>query len=187
MVQMSNRSTIDLEITRWARVISLIGLAGLLVLAGITVGEVFLRWLFDYPILGISDVSSLVVTLSVASCFPLVFAERRSITVRMVGRILGSRANALLEAFGTLVSLGIFILITWQLWVYASELAANRQTTWVVLWPMSPWYRVAAILMALCVPVLIVVFYRHIRLALSPEQAWVENDGQSSKKAEKLV
>ena len=167
---MSNRSTIHAEVTRWARVISLIGLAGLLVLAAITVGEVLLRWLFNYPILGISDVSSLVVTLAVASCFPLVFAERRSITVKIVGKLSGSRVNAFLEAFGSLASLGIFILVAWQLWVYANELAMNNQTTWVVLWPMSPWYRIAALLMALCVPVLTVVFWSQVKAVLSPER-----------------
>jgi TRAP-type C4-dicarboxylate transport system permease small subunit len=181
---MSHRSKIDAEVTRWARVISLIGLAGLLVLAAITVGEVLLRWLFDYPILGISDVSSLVVTLAVASCFPLVFAERRSITVKIVGKLSGPRVNALLEAFGSLVSLAIFILVAWQLWVYANELATNNQTTWVVLWPMSPWYRIAALLMVLCVPVLTVVFFSQVKAALFPERDSDNKDSQPPVEAE---
>lgn len=179
---MSHHSTIYSEVTRWARVISLIGLAGLLVLAAITVGEVLLRWLFDYPILGISDVSSLVVTIAVASCFPLVFAERRSITVKIIGKLSGSRVNAILEAFGSLVSLAIFILVAWQLWVYANELATYNQTTWVVLWPMSPWYRIAAVLMALCVPVLTVVFYSQIRAALFTEREPEKRDSQPHRK-----
>jgi TRAP-type C4-dicarboxylate transport system permease small subunit len=160
---MENRPTTDWGITRITRVISLIGLAGLLLFAGITVGEVLLRWLFNYPILGVSDVSSLVVTVAVASCFPLVFAERRSITVRIAGKLLGERVNSVFEAFGTLVTLGMFFLIAWQLFDYTVELAESDQTTWVVLWPMSPWYGIAAILMALCVPVLAVTFYLQAR------------------------
>ena len=125
---MKNRPRIDWGIARIARVISLIGLIGLLLFAGITVGEVFLRWLFNYPILGVSDVSSLIVTVAVASCFPLVFAERRSITVRIAGNLLGKRVNSIFEAFGTLVTLGMFFLIAWQLLDYAIELAENDQT-----------------------------------------------------------
>lgn len=174
---MENHPTTNWRITRVARVISLIGLAGLLLFAGITVGEVLLRWLFNYPILGVSDVSSLVVTVAVASCFPLVFAERRSITVRIAGKLLGKRVNTVFEAFGTLVTLGMFFLIAWQLFDYTIELAENDQTTWVVLWPMSPWYCIAAILMALCIPVLAVTFYLQARsAALSRNDSVIEQD-----------
>lgn len=179
---MKNRPRIDWGIARIARVISLIGLIGLLLFAGITVGEVFLRWLFNYPILGVSDVSSLIVTVAVASCFPLVFAERRSITVRIAGNLLGKRVNSIFEAFGTLVTLGMFFLIAWQLLDYALELAENDQTTWVVLWPMSPWYGVAAILMALCIPVLAVTFYLQIRSAVpSKDESKIEKDDNDIK------
>ena len=160
---MAEGPAIKLGIARIAKGISIIGLAGLLLFSGITVAEVLLRWLFNYPILGVSDISSLVVTVAVASCFPLVFSERRSITVRIAGNLLGKRVNAVLEAFGTLVTLGMFSLVAWQLWDYAIELAKNDQTTWVVLWPMSPWYIVAAILMALCVPIISAVFYLQAR------------------------
>jgi len=174
---MAERPTIELGIAHITKGISLIGLAGLLLFAGITVAEVLLRWLFNYPILGVSDVSSLVVTVAVASCFPLVFSERRSIAVRIAGNLLGKRVNAVLEAFGTLVTLGMFFLVTWQLWDYAVELAKNDQTTWVVLWPMSPWYRIAAILMALSVPVLALTFYLHARsISPSKDEPLIERD-----------
>jgi TRAP-type C4-dicarboxylate transport system permease small subunit len=179
---MENNPTNDWGIARITRVISLIGLVGLLLFAGITVGEVLLRWLFNYPILGVSDVSSLVVTVAVASCFPLVFAERRSITVRVAGKILGRRVNKVFEAFGMLVTLGMFFLISWQLWDYAVELAESDQTTWVVLWPMSPWYGIAALIMSLCVPVLAVTFYTQARSAgPSKDNSGIEKDDTDMK------
>jgi TRAP-type C4-dicarboxylate transport system permease small subunit len=92
--------------------------------------------------------------------------------------------NALLEAFGSLVSLAIFILVAWQLWVYANELATNNQTTWVVLWPMSPWYRIAALLMVLCIPVLTVVFFSQVKAALFPERDSDNKDSQPPVEAE---
>ena len=148
-----------MEIIRWARGISLIGLAGLLVLAGITVGEVFLRWLFKYPIPGVYDLSQLVVIIVIASCLPLVCAERNHITVRLLGTMLGKRVNDILEAFGALITMIIFGLLVWQLWIYANELATSKQTTWLVLLPISPWWRIATILIALCIPIQMVNFY----------------------------
>jgi TRAP-type C4-dicarboxylate transport system permease small subunit len=156
---MNQKRTRETEIIRWARVISLIGLGGMLMIAGVIVGEVLLRWLFNYPIPGVYDLSQLVVIIVIASCLPLVCAERNHITVRLMGTILGKRANELLEGFGALITMIIFGLLAWQLWIYANELAVSNQTTWLILLPISPWWRIATILIALCVPIQMVNFY----------------------------
>jgi len=166
---MSSISALESKIIRWTRVVSLIGLIGLLILAIMTVGGALLRWLLDFPILGIPDVSSLVITVAVASCFPLVFAERRNITVRLVGNLLGQRISMVLEAFGYLVSIGIFCLMVWQLWIFTGEVAASNETTVVIRLPIAPWYRAATLLVALCVPVQVVVFYSQLKSALFGE------------------
>ncbi|MFH1953788.1 MAG: TRAP transporter small permease [Pseudomonadota bacterium] len=184
---MSPRSTLESKIIFWTRVVSLIGLAGLLVLAAMTVAEALLRWLLDFPILGIPDVSSLIITVAVASCFPLLFAERRNITVRLVGNLLGQRIYMLLEAFAYLVSIGIFCLMVWQLWILTGEFAASNQTTVVVRLPIAPWYRAATLLLALCVPVQAVVFYGQLRSALfgkemSPQKTEWQIEGNMKEK-----
>lgn len=147
--------------------ISLIGLIGLLILASITVCEVLLRWLLDFPILFISDVSSLAITVAMASCFPLVFAERRNITIQLVGTLLGPRIHKILQAFGYLVSIGIFSLMTWQLWIYTGDLAASNETTIAVRLSIAPWYRVSTVLVAFCIPVQILVFFDLVKSALT--------------------
>lgn len=162
---MKPKRDLEMEIIRGARVISLIGLVGLLVLSVITVGEVLLRWLFKYPIPGVYDLSQLVVIIVIASCLPLVCAERNHITVRLLGTILGKRANELLEAFGALITMIIFGLMAWQLWIYASELAASNQTTWLILMPVSPWWKAATILIVLCFPIQMVTFYISLKSA----------------------
>ena len=150
---MDNRTWLEALVTRSSQLIALIGLAGLLILACLIVMEVLLRWLLDFPILGIADVSSLIMGVAIACCMPLVFAERRSISVKMLGNALGPGANCILEAFGSLVAMVIFLLITWQLWIYTDNVAVNGETTWVVSWSIAPWYRVVTILFGLCVPV----------------------------------
>lgn len=154
----------------WTRIVSLIGLAGLLVLAALTVVEALLRWLLDFQIHSIPDASPLIIAVAVASCFPLLFAERRNITIRFVGNLLGQRIYMALEAFGYLVSILIFCLMVWQLWALVGEFAFNNQTTVVVRLPVAPWYRAAAVLLALCVPVQAVVFSLLLRSALFGKQ-----------------
>lgn len=143
---------IEKAITQCSRVIALVGLFGLLLLSVITVGEVALRTVFNYPILGVSDVSTLIITIVVASCFPLVSAERNHIAVTVVGTKLGPRINALLECFGAFVIMVFFIFLVHQLWLYSRELASAGETTWLLLWPRAPWWAAVTLLIAACIP-----------------------------------
>lgn len=156
------------EVIRFSRIISLIGLFGLLLLSCIIMGEVFLRSVFDYPILGVSDISQLLVVVVVASCFPLVSAEKRHIKIQVLGKLLGSRAHDWLEAFSSFVALVFFALLTWQLWLYSNELAAASETTWIILMPTAPWWRAATCLMALCVPNQLVCLLMALKSACRP-------------------
>lgn len=156
-------NNIELKLNRLSHVIALIGLFGLLVLSLITVGEVILRSLFDYPILGVNDASGLIITLAIASCFPLVSADRGHISVKVLGMKLGPQANALLEAFGSLVVTGFFILLVQQLWLYAQELSDAQQTTWMLLWPVGPWWKAATLLISLCIINQLVCFMTSLR------------------------
>ena len=176
---MRSRPTIETKIINCARAVSLIGLVGLLILAGMIVVEVLLRWLFDFPILGIPDASPLIVTVAVASCFPLVFAQKRNVTVRVVGNTLGGRGYSILEAFGSMVALIIFCAFTWHLWRYAGKVAVSHETTLVVGWAIAPWYLAATVLLIMCIPVQLFIFYSEIKSAFyghgHPEEGTAEN------------
>jgi TRAP-type C4-dicarboxylate transport system permease small subunit len=141
-------------------------LAALLALAFAIVLDVLLRWLFNSPITGVRDAASLFVAVVIASSLPICIAERRHITIRFLGKLLKSRWDAAFETFGNLATLVIFALMAWQLWLYADYLAAEKETTMVLGWPVSPWWRGVSIIVAFCVPVQVIVFLQSIKLAL---------------------
>lgn len=143
--------------TRVSRAIALIGLAGLLVLALATVLDVFLRWLFNKPIVGLNDTYSMFAAIVIASSFPLCIAQRGNITIRFFGKFLGSRVSNLFEAFGNLVTCAVFSIMSWQLWLYADQLLHDGETTWILNWPVSPWWRGITILVMVNVPVTLVM------------------------------
>ena len=151
---------------RVSRAIALIGLAGLLLLASATVLDVFMRWLFNRPIVGLNDTYSLFTALVIASCFPLTIFNNGNITIRFIGNIIGPKTKAVLDCFGSLVTLVIFALMAWQLWLFTDQLARDGENTWVLNWPVSPWWRVVTIIILICVPVTIVVVIQHLRSAL---------------------
>ena len=63
---MSFSKSLESEIIRWTRVISLIGLVGLLLLSAITVGEVISRTVLGLPVIGV-DILPGAVPLETAS------------------------------------------------------------------------------------------------------------------------
>ncbi len=166
---MASFTSIERTVTRITRFIALIGLAGLLALALATVLDVLLRWIFNSPMVGLRDTHSLFMALIIASCFPLCIYERGNITIRFLGNVLGPRGKDILDVFGNLVTLIIFSLMAWQFWLFTDQLAQDGENTWVLNWPVSPWWRVVTILIIICVPVTIAVVIQCTKSAMGKE------------------
>ena len=156
---------------RVTRFLALIGLAGLLALASATGIDVLLRWLFNRPIVGLNDTYSLCTALIISSSFPLCLSERGNITIRFIGNLLGPRAKDILDAFGNLVAFIIFSLMAWQLWLYTDQLVEDGETTWVLSWPVSPWWRVVTVLIIVCVPVTFMTVILFLKSALKKNRS----------------
>ena len=152
--------------TRVTRAIALIGLTGLLLLASATVLDVLMRWIFNRPIVGLNDTHSLFTALVISSCFPLCIYKGGNITIRFMGSLFGKRAKNILDVFGSLLTLIIFALMGWQLWLYADQLAEDGATTWVLSWPISPWWRIVTVIIILCVPVALMTIIQFAKSAL---------------------
>ena len=182
---MSFSKSLESEIIRWTRVISLIGLVGLLLLSAITVGEVVSRSLLGLPVIGVADLSRLIIAIVIASCFPLVSAARRHITVRAVGSLLGPRAHAGLEAFAAFAVLCFFCLMTWQLWLHTRDTAEINETTWVLLWPVAPWWGVTTVLVALCIPAQLFCCSQSLRLLFFPASSPEPEGGEKTESTTK--
>lgn len=81
----------------------------------------------------------------------------------------------LFEAFGNLVMSGIFILMAWQLWLYADQLKHDGQTTYILNWPVSPWWRVVTILIVVNVLVALVMAIASFREVIKRSRPWTHS------------
>lgn len=145
--------TLSYQCSRW---IAFLGLASLLLLAFAIVSDVVCRWFFNAPITGVRDASSLFVAVVIASSLPACIMERRHIAARFLGKLLGTGGNTVLEIFGNLLTMIIFIIMAWQVWLYADQSALDNEATSILGWPLSPWWRGVSIIIAACVPVQII-------------------------------
>jgi len=132
-----------------SRAIALIGFFGLFVLAVMTSLDVVLRWLFSQPIQGVNDVSAVVMAVVISACIPASLAFKQNISVTILGTICGERVNLLLEVFAGVLTLLFVALIAWQFFPYAAALRETGERTWVLAWPVWPWWMFAAFMLTL--------------------------------------
>lgn len=155
---------------RLAQLIALIGLAGLLCLSFATVLDVLLTWFFRQPIVGVRDASTLFVAIIIAASLPVCTAERQHITIQIAGFLLGKKIQKIVGILAHFITLAIFILMTWQLWLYTNELSIQNEITMVLGWPVAPWWRMVSMIVSSCVLIQGVVIVTTIRSTFCSER-----------------
>ena len=162
---------IETHVIRITRVLVIIGLIGLLLLCLATLADIFMRYLFNSPIVGVRDTYSLFLGIVISSCFPLCTAKQRHITIRFLGTALGERWSKVLDVFGGLVTIIIFSILSWKTWVYTNDLVIGRESSGILGWPLSPFWRIITCFMGVCVLILIFLLVKDLSWILSYKKA----------------
>lgn len=149
--------TIENRLSHVSRVSGIVGIGGLLSVAVLTVADILARWLLGTPLAGVDDVTKLAIIVVISACFSAGLFERRQIQIRFLGSLLGRRGAATLDAFAALATTLVFVLITWQMAVYADEVTRSGETTFLLRIPVGPIWWTATVFFALCVPLQAVV------------------------------
>ena len=157
----------DARCTFAARALAIIGLIGLVILAGMTITDVLMRWLFNSPIDGVADIGRLIVAVIIASFFPVALAEKHHISIDFLGKILSPRLSLWLEVVAALVTIVFFVVLSWQFAVFSLELHESGETTWLLALPVAPWWSAATLFLMVSVPVQTMVFLGKLAHALN--------------------
>ena len=149
------------RLVRPTTVLALIGMIGLVGLAGLVVADVLSRFLFSIPIRATENVIEVTVPIIVACCLPSGLVHGQDVAIRFLGTWLGRMADDWLELFAMLTTLVFYLVLTWQVGIYANELAAGNRLTAIVRLPMSPfWWATTALLVFAIVAQIIVIWAR---------------------------
>lgn len=154
------------KLNPWANWIAVIGFLGLLVASVITLLDVVMRFLFSQPIEGWDDMSELVFAIAIVAAFPAGLLQGHNITIRFLGAGLGTRPTYWLELFGALLTFLFIAGIAWQFVVLVFEYRANGDTTMTAEILTWPWWTVAMLVVAFCVPIQAVVLHGHFKRAV---------------------
>jgi TRAP-type C4-dicarboxylate transport system permease small subunit len=105
-----------------------------------------MRWLVNQPIAGVVDVGALAIAIAVSCCIPVAMMERSHIAFRVVSS-MSPALGRILDIFADIAVAVVLALMAWQFYVYAVELVATGERTYVLQIPAAPfWFASDAII-----------------------------------------
>jgi tripartite ATP-independent transporter DctM subunit len=173
---------IDHAVTIVSRRIAFLGVVVMLLMALGTIVDVLLRWAFNRPITGFDEVVEMGMAIAVAATFPSCAAGRGNLTIDILAERFGPRWSSRLESFGAFGMLVIYVLLAWQVGVYANDLANQHAATIYLGWPTSPFIWTVALFLGVAAAAQVLVFVQSLRNTLrqaaSAQPARKANDGR---------
>lgn len=162
---------------RLAGALALAGLAGLLLLSIMVTADIILRAVADYPLQGVNDIYAMVMAVVIAACIPNSLLAKQNISIEVIGTALGGRMRSALEAFASAAVLLFFVLLAWKFFPYSASISASHEKTWVLQWPVGPWWWVATALFCVSVLAQFMVLLSDLAKLIWPSRPALGGDG----------
>ena len=126
-------------------VVHKVGLAILLLMMFLTVGDVVGRYFFKAPISGTFELTNFMLALIVFFCIGYTQVRKGHISIDVVVSRFSPRAQAIIDSITYFFSLGLFSLVTWQSAVHANRLFEGHNVSGVLSWPIYPFVIAVAV------------------------------------------
>lgn len=147
--------TFEKGIDYLGRALRIIGGFCLAAMMMLTCVDVVLR-AFGHPIFGSIDVVQFLAVIVLAAAMPYTQVQRGHVGVSLLVDRLGKRGQAVVDLITHLVSLVVFAIVSWQMWLYASELWDKGEVSMTIEIPKYPFlYLVAVCFGILCLVLLV--------------------------------
>jgi len=138
-----------------------IGVTILLVMMFLVATDVLLRYLFNSPIEGAYEAIELM--MAVVFCYGIAYTQRQKghVSVNLITLRLSNKKQAIIKSFVSVISLGLFVLMTWQSFLKATVTYHSGETTYGGVGPfghipISPFiYLTSAACLAFCLELLV--------------------------------
>jgi len=117
------------RLVEWLLVkMKIVGAACLVGMTFLTCADVVGR-AFGYPIFGSVEIVGFMATLAVVMALPYTHQVNGHIGVELVVRLLSERAQTIIDICTGILSLGLFVLVTWRMIVYARTMQESGEVS----------------------------------------------------------
>ncbi|MCP4024271.1 MAG: TRAP transporter small permease [Desulfobacteraceae bacterium] len=108
-------------LNKFSNILKFIGALALVGMMLLTVVDVIGRF-FKYPIFGSVELVGFMATIVVATALPYTYKVEGHVGVEILVRLFSDKTQIIIDIITRLVSLVLFGLITWQMFLYAKEI-----------------------------------------------------------------
>jgi tripartite ATP-independent transporter DctM subunit len=123
---------------------ALLCVCGMLVIAGITMLDVLLRWLVHSPIRALNEIVAMLFAVAISACIPAGLVKGVNLKIDLASRLMTSRTRAWFDALGGTFLVVFFSALAWYIFIHAAHLAEESRTTVILGMPLAPFtYAVA--------------------------------------------
>jgi tripartite ATP-independent transporter DctM subunit len=149
------------------RPIAFLGVIGMLIVSGVTMVDVLLRWTVASGVPALNEIVAMIFAVTVTACLPAGVAQGVNLKIDLLENLIVGRCSKWLGAFGMAMLLLFFVLLTMQITVLAGALASQGRTTVILGWPQAPFIYGVALLLAVTSAIQAIVLANSVRRALA--------------------
>jgi TRAP-type C4-dicarboxylate transport system permease small subunit len=136
-VKVSAMGSIEKCVEWLVRILRIIGGFCLVSMMMVTCVDVVLR-AFGHPIFGSVDIVGFLAVMVLAAAMPYTHAQSGHVGVALLVQRLSPRAQATIDFITSFVSLVLFGIVSWQMWLYAMELSTKGEVSMTIEIPVYP-------------------------------------------------
>ncbi|MFU8768743.1 MAG: TRAP transporter small permease [Desulfotignum sp.] len=122
-------------LNKFSDVLKVIGAVALTTMMMLTVVDVIGRF-FKSPIFGSVELVGFLATIVVASALPYTYKVDGHVGVEILVRLLSDKTQTLIDIFTRTITLILFILITWQMFLYAEDIQKTGEVSMNLEFPI---------------------------------------------------
>ncbi|HSL60588.1 MAG TPA: TRAP transporter small permease [Desulfotignum sp.] len=122
-------------LNKFSDVLKLIGAIALTTMMMLTVVDVIGRF-FKSPIFGSVELVGFLATIVVASALPYTYKVDGHVGVEILVRLLSDKTQTVIDIFTRTITLILFILITWQMFLYAKDIQKTGEVSMNLEFPV---------------------------------------------------
>ena len=141
------RYRVEAVLRRFTQPVAFAGVTGMLVVAGVTVVAVLLRWAGLGGIVAMNEVVAMLFSVAVAATLPAATAQSVHLRIDLIGVFIGPRLRRWLDAAGSILLLLFILVLAREVQGHAMRLFTEGRTTPILGWPVGPFLLAIAALM----------------------------------------
>lgn len=159
-------SNTDQSVSKWARLheqltraLALFAAITLFVIMWLTVIDVVSRGGFNISIVGLFEVTEILMGVLVFAGIPIVTANQGHVAVTLLDPWVGPRLRLVQKIFVNIICTAILAIFAWRLWIVAGKLASYNDVTLFAKIPLYPVAYFMAIMTTLSVPIQVILTF----------------------------